>query len=460
MEQVAWMPQPGSQAAFLSCPYWEVLYQGTRGGGKTDALIMDFAQHVGQGFGPAWKGILFRQAHPQLEDVLTKTKKWFPLIFPDAIFKSSTSSYKWEWSTGEQLLLRSIDRASDYSKFHGHEYPWIGWEELTNWATDECYEAIKSVNRSSCAGMPRKYRATCNPWGPGHSWVKRYFIDAGPSCYKIVNKEGRIRCHISSHLEENKILMEADPDYIGLLRSIPDPVKRAAWLMGDWDIAAGGFFEDIWKPHIHVIKPFKVPSQWQHIIGFDWGSAKPFSLGIWAVSDGSLLPDGRQYPKGSLIRVKEWYGCKRDPNGYIIPDKGLRLSPEQVAKGIEDITKDLKVRQWVADPACFREQGGSDIMRKFNNVARLPFRPADNERIPGWQQMINLMYEATKDDPEKPGLWVFDNCKDFIRTIPALMRDERNPEDADTKGEDHIADEARYVCQTVRAPITRRELIM
>lgn len=459
MVDIVWMPQPGSQVAFLTCPYWEVLYEGTRGGGKTDGLIMDFAQHVGKGYGAAWRGILFRQAYPQLEDVVAKTHKYFPRIFPEARFRSSPGAYKWVWPDGEELHLRSIDRASDYNKFHGHEYPWVGWEELTNWRNDECYEAIKSVNRSSHPDMPRKYRATCNPWGPGHAWVKRYFIDPAPSGSKIVNKQGRVRCHISSNLEENIALMEADPEYIDLLKSIPDPVKRAAWLYGDWDIASGGFFEGIWDPRKHLIKPFEIPEDWSYIVGFDWGSAKPFSLGVWAVSPG--YSNGSNYfPKNSIVRVKEWYGCKRDPNGYVMPDKGLRLSPEKVAIGIRDFTKGLKVRQWIADPACFREQGGDDIIRQFNKVANLPFRPADNERVPGWQRMIDLMAEATKDNPEKPGIWVFNTCRDFARTIPTLMRDERNPEDADSKGEDHICDESRYVAQTIKPPMRQKPFLV
>lgn len=460
MDNIIWMPQPGSQLAFITCPYWEVLYEGTRGGGKTDALIMDFAQHVGRGYGAAWRGILFRQAYPQLEDVVAKTNRYFPRIFPDAVFRSSPGAYKWVWSTGEELHLRSIDRASDYNKFHGHEYPWVGWEELTTWANDECYEAIKSVNRSSHPDMPRKYRATCNPWGPGHAWVKRYFIDPAPSGVKIINKEGRIRCHISSNIIENRILIKNDPEYLSNLRSQPDPVKRAAWLEGNWDIAAGGFFEDIWNKKIHSIEPFKIPDSWYYIVGFDWGSAKPFSVGVWAVSDGDLLPNGKQYPKGSIIRVKEWYGCKRDPNGYPIPDKGVRLAPEKLAKGIKDFTRGLKVKLWISDPACFREQGGDDIIRKFNKVENLPFRPADNERVPGWQQMIELLTEATKENPERPGMWVFDTCRDFTRTIPSLMRDEKNPEDIDTRGEDHIADEARYVAQTIRPPARKSALLI
>ena len=86
---IAWQPHPGSQTLFLACPVTECLYEGTRGPGKTDALLVDFAQHVGQGFGASWRGILFRQSYPQLADVVSKSKRIFRQVFPDARFNLS-----------------------------------------------------------------------------------------------------------------------------------------------------------------------------------------------------------------------------------------------------------------------------------------------------------------------------------------------------------------------------------
>ena len=120
----------------------------------------------------------------------------------------------------------------------------------------------------------------------------------------------------------------------------------------------------------------------------------------------------------------------------------------------------MNVKQWIADPSIFRDQSGPSIQKQFNNVKRLPFKPADNERIPGWQSMISLMSEAKKDNPENPGMWIFNNCREWIRTVPTLMRDENNIEDIRTDAEDHIADETRYVCQTVKAPMKTFELLI
>ena len=120
-----WAPHPGSQVQFLTCPIFECLLEGTRGGGKTAALLMSFAQYVGRGFGSAWRGVLFRETYPQLADVATKSKQWFKLFFPGAKFNEST--YTWKFPDGEELLLRQGVKEDDYWDYHGHEYPWLGF---------------------------------------------------------------------------------------------------------------------------------------------------------------------------------------------------------------------------------------------------------------------------------------------------------------------------------------------
>ena len=180
MTQV-WAPHAGSQTLFLACPIFECLFEGTRGPGKTDGLLMSFAQYVGVGFGPAWRGILFRETYKQLVDVVTKTKRWFRLFFPKARFLESHADYKWVFPDGEELLLRVGVKEDDYWDYHGHEYPWIGFEELCNWGSLAFFEMVQSCCRSSQPGMPRMIRATTNPFGRGHALVKeRYQISDDP----------------------------------------------------------------------------------------------------------------------------------------------------------------------------------------------------------------------------------------------------------------------------------------
>ena len=211
--RVVWQPQSESQRLFLSCPLYECLLEGTRGALKTDALLMDFAQHVGQGFGAAWRGILFRKEYKDLADVVAKSKKWFYQIFPGALFLESNAQYKWKFPDGEELLLRAIKREDDYWNYHGHEYPWVGWEELCAWPSLRLYHDMKSCCRSSHSSVPRKYRSTTNPYGPGHNAVKLYFIDPAPPGRTIVEEGGRPRVRIHASIDESDFLRQADPDY-------------------------------------------------------------------------------------------------------------------------------------------------------------------------------------------------------------------------------------------------------
>jgi len=158
-----WAPQPGSQTMFLTCPVFECLFAGTRGNGKTDALLMDFLQHVGQGYGPDWRGVLFRRTFPELKDVINKAYKWFPKIFPTAQYNKASST--WTFQDGEQLIFGFVEKEADYWKYHGHNYSWQGWEELTTWPDDSLFKRLISTVRSTNKNVPAKIRATCNPSG-------------------------------------------------------------------------------------------------------------------------------------------------------------------------------------------------------------------------------------------------------------------------------------------------------
>jgi hypothetical protein len=451
--QAAWQPHPGSQSLFVTSPAFETLYEGTRGPGKTNALLMDFCQHVGQGYGAAWRGILFRQSFPALADVVTKSREWIPKAFPDAKFNES--EYVWKFASGEALLLRYMDKPRDYWQYHGHEYPWIGWDELTNWPDLVCYDTMKSCCRSSKAGLPRKYRATANPHGPGHHAVKARFIDPAPRGRVITDAQGMTRVAIHGHWSENVTLMTNDPTYIPMLRSATadDPDKQAAWVDGSWDVVAGAFFGGAWDRRVHVLPAFEVPRAWRIDRAFDWGSSKPFSVGWWAECDGSPVrmpqPDGttaqRTFARGTLIRVAEWYGMKPGK-----PNVGLGLTADQIAKGILERERlmwpNRRIDPGPADSSIFDVQDGHCIGDSFR-AAGVEWRHANKgpgSRKNGWELMRERLGNAKRAPQEHAGLFVFDTCRDFIRTLPALPRDEKKPDDIDTNAEDHGADEARY----------------
>lgn len=478
-KKAGWAPQPGSQELFLQCPVFETLYEGTRGPGKTDALLMDFAQHTGpkrvsvdgvqlSGWGPEWRGILFRQTYPQLSDFISKSKKWFPRIFPNIKFNEAKTT--WVWATGETLRLSYIQKSDDYWNYHGHAYPWIGFEELTTWPTDECFTVMMSCCRSTEPNMPRKYRATTNPYGPGHNWVKmRYDLPLPPGRVvgDIIREEGKpSRVAIRGRLDENQILLTSDPEYIPRIKAAArNENELAAWIDGSWDIVAGGMFDDRWVAKHHVVPAFDVPRSWIIDRSFDWGSSAPFSVGWWAESDGTDLTfrNGKVMStvRGDLFRWNEWYGWTGKPN------EGLRMLATEISAGMVQREVDWGIRKRVkmgpADSSIFNVENGMSISkdmmdtvrykgRTYNGVRWLRADKRPGSRMQGWEQMRKAMENAlpqlNKDGKriprEKPGLFVTENCRQFIRTVPVLPRDQKKLDDVDTDTEDHIGDDCRY----------------
>lgn len=452
-------PLPGSQWAFLSSPVFETLYEGTRGNGKTQALLMDFAQHTAPqaGFGPYWRGVLFRETYKQLDDVVAKSLRLFREVFPRARFNAG--SYTWKWPTGAELLLRHFKSPQDYWNYHGHEYPWIGWEELTNWAASDCYESMFACSRSPQLGMPRKYRATCNPYGRGHNWVKARFIDPAPRG-TIITANRMQRMAIHGDVSENTVLLRADPEYLAKLDAISDPNKRAAWRHGSWDITSGGMFDDLWRREVHVLAPFEIPRGWKIDRAFDWGSSKPFSVGWWAESDGTdaKMADGttRSFPRGTLIRIGEWYGWTGKEN------EGLRLLAAEVADGILKREAAMGITDRVipgpADTSIFDIENGNTISGDMAG-AGVYWTYADKSpgsRKQGWEAIRGRLQNSTKR--EGPGLYTFHTCLQFLRTFVPLPRDEADPDDVDSSVEDHIGDEVRYRVYTGSRSATNQPL--
>jgi hypothetical protein len=830
LKEAVWAPQPGSQVFFLLDTTVEVLYEGTRGPGKTDALLMDFCQEVGKGWGAEWRGILFRQTHPQLRDIIEKSKKWIKRIWPEAIYNEVKTM--WEWPTGERLYFAHFDVRSDYDNYHGHcikngevltpggwkdirsfkigdeaysvapdgtltpdivghvtrehytgelptldthfshmamtpehrvmvergsliegvpfkdlvqgdkirrvvdwvgsshtsvtlpavlktsrmkvqpttfaaedyfefmgwfvsegstlktlernrkrvtlsqkradgraaihalltrmgiefsedtggfvfhhaemwaevhplggsyekfiprwmldaeprllkimldaaifgdghinengktcqyesmspqlrddiaevaikcgyavgtnddvvnihftktsftfrgqnddwqkphydgpvyciglktnhafvvrqngyvwissnSYPWIGWEELTNWPSPDCYKSMFSCSRSTAKGMPRKIRSTTNPYGVGHNWVKARWrlpingpiIDGrkptvGPLITDSKDEDGNTeppRRAIHGYLDENVLLLHADPEYKGRIKtSARNSSELAAWLDGSWDIVAGGMFDDIWGEYRDavVVDPFDVPPGWRIYRAYDHGSSKPFSVGWYARSDGTDLKlrdkinsDGtvvkgrsRATVRGDLFRINEWYGWRGQPN------EGSRMLVADIARGI--IEREIKwglrdrdanwtrVSRGPADSSIFDDNtNGSDISiaNDFEKPVMLNgvkhrgifWERADKgpgSREQGWEQIRKRM-KASKRPPggyrEIPGLFVTTNCVQWLRCVPVLPRDELKIDDVDDEAEDHNGDETRYMLRFDSAPgmTTRR----
>lgn len=410
---IAWQPLPGSQTLAVGCPCDEILYHGTRGPGKTEAQIAYFLARCGRGYGHHWKGVIFDRGYKNLKDVIAKGLAMIPKIFPDAKFLSSKSDLQWSFPDGETLIFRHIKKAADYRDYHGQEFPFIGFNELTSYPTSEVYDLMKSCNRSGfvpidhspgltpedlriiqecellAEPLPPKTRArllppiplvffsTTNPHGPGHSWVNKKFIIPSPpgvpikTTTRVFNPRTRKEENVTTtqvaifgSYKENRFL---DAKYVAFLNGIQDPSKRRAWLGGDWNITSGGALDDLWNPASHVLPRFKIPAGWRVTRSFDWGSSHPFSVGFWAIANGEevVLPDGKTIcpPRGSNIRIAEIYGCEttKSPDGRLVPafgtNKGLRLAAREVARRIKEKEEMLRWDEWIC---CEVEPGPAD----------------------------------------------------------------------------------------------------
>lgn len=415
---ILWKPQPKQQLA-LSCPAFELFYGGAAGGGKSDFLLMDFLAGCNEGRG-AWRGILFRRTYKELEELIIRAKE---LYIPLGAHYQKTENV-FTFPTGSFLRLRYLERDDDVGSYQGHQYTWVGFDELGNYATDYCYLYMISRLRSA-AGLKCYMRATGNPGGVGHSWIKMRFIDGKKPNTIYTDEMGRTRCFIPSLLDDNRILMKNDPEYEKNLTLLPRYLYEAL-RRGNWDIVAGAAFEEFRREE-HVIKPFALDSgQWFKFCSMDWGYARPFSVGWWAVNS-----------EGRMIRYRELYGCEKgDAN------KGVKKSASEVAKEAYALSVAEGVTVMVADPAVWsKTDKEASIAEKFE-AAGWKMIKANNERINGKMQLHQLL--KTKGEDGKPMLLVFDTCFDFIRTIPLLLPSKTHPEDIDTAMEDHIYDETRY----------------
>ncbi len=455
------LPLPGSQAAFLTSPVFETLYEGTRGPGKTMTLIMDFAQEVGKGYGKAWRGILFRRTFGDLDDVVRKIEEFLPKLFPGFRFLKSKSEYAAVWPSGEQLLLRHLMDEEDYNQYHGHEYPWIGFEELTQWENDKAYKLMFSCCRPTAPGIPCRVRATTNPYGAGHSWVKKRF-KLPQWRGRVIRNEGEVpRVAIHGTLSENFLLLHTAPNYPAqIMQAASNPAQAAAWLKGSWDVNAGGMVDDLWDDNIHVLPNFpamKIPRGWRITRAYDHGQAHPFAVGWWLESNGEVMEiehEGKIMEigriRGDLILFAEWYGTTGNDQ------EGLRLTALNIAKGIKEREADMGLRGrvlpgpadteiWSKDNRGTGRAPKDDMEDEGIYWERADKSPGSRKR--GWE-MIRARLTGARPNPdgtrEKPGLFVCARCKWWLTYVPPMPRDTKDPDDVPEKYEDHHADMTRY----------------
>lgn len=428
------------QKLFLTARTKNVGFGGARGGGKSWS-VRTKAKLMALNY-PGIRQLIVRRTYPELvNNHINELRGEL-----QGIAKYNDKDKVFKFLNGSSINFMYCARDSDLDRMQGVEYDVIYLDEATQLSEHQMKKITACLRGAN--DFPKRIYYTMNPGGQGHAYIKRIFIDKryedgeDPADYTF----------IQSLVTDNKVLMEKQPDYIKQLEALPPKLKEA-WLYGRWDIFEGQFFEEFretpdpakaaeegcdvsdllqQRRWTHVIKPFDIPHGWTICRSYDFGYNKPFSCAWWAVDYD-----------GVLYRILELYGCTK------VPNEGVKWEPDRQFKEIRRVEEEhpwLKGRTitGVADPAIWDASRGESIAEVAARN-RVLFTPGDHERIAGWMQ---CHYRLQFDDSGYPRMYVFENCKGFIRTIPSLMYSETRPEDLDTDGEDHIADEWRYMCMS------------
>ena len=423
-------PPNARQREFFRSRARHTAYGGARGGGKSWAmrrkmvmLAMRYAN---------LRLLLLRRSLQELRE-----NHILPLqteLNGYATFKKDERAFV--FPNGSRLTLGYCDSDGDVLQYQGAEYDVIGFEEATHFK-EEWIVFICTALRTTKKDFSARVYYTCNPGGVGHAYIKRLFIDRRFEA----NERGEDYAFIPAVVYDNRVLMEADPEYVRRLEALPAH-KRRAHLEGDWNVYEGQVFEEFRNDplhyadrlYTHVIDPFVPPDTWRVYRSFDFGYAKPFSVGWWAKDH-----DGRLY------RILEFYGCVKNEANV-----GVRMAPEEIFREIARIEREHtwlcgKQITGVADPAIWDASRGESVAETAERCG-VYFEHGDNRRVAGWMQMHNRL---AFDNRGVPMLYVFSNCRDFLRTVPQLQYSRTHAEDVDSEMEDHIADETRYLCMMV-----------
>jgi PBSX family phage terminase large subunit len=414
------------QERFLEAEKKYIGFGGARGGGKSWVVRMK-AVLLALRF-EGIKVLIVRRTYPELKKNHIDELRRMCL----GIAKYNDKDKVLNFINGSKIFFTYCACDKDLDMLQGAEFDVIFLEEaglLSEFQMKSIVACLRGVN-----DFPKRVYFTMNPGGQGHAYLKRIFIDRK----YLPDEKAEEYEFIQSLVTDNLALMESQPDYIEQLKKLPAKLKKA-WLEGDWDIFEGMFFEEFRdmpenydsRQWTHVIEPFD-PHGMRIYRSYDFGYNKPWSCGWWAVDHD-----------GVIYRILELYGCTGEPN------EGDKKTPDEQFAAISKMEREhpyLKGKkiEGVADPSIWDRSRGVSVEETARKYG-VYFTPGDNSRLPGWMQ---CHYRLRFDENGYPMMYVFNTCKDFIRTIPMLMYSQTKVEDIDTEQEDHIADEWRYFCMS------------
>lgn len=430
--EVIFKPHSGPQEDFLSAPELEVLYGGSAGSGKSYALIADPMRYFEN---KNFVGLLIRKTNDELRELIWKTKELYPKVFKDAKFHERDS--EWRFPSGGRLWMSYLDRDDDVLRYQGQSYTWIGFDELTHWATPFAWNYLRSRLRSAeGSGLENSLsmRATTNPGNLGHAWVKKMFIDPAPpgKPFWAQNPDtGEILIHpstkqplfkrrfIPAKLKDNPSLYN-DGVYERNLLSLPES-KRRQLLEGDWTIADGAAFPEF-RTSIHTVEPFEIPSSWKRFRACDYGYSS-YSCVLWFAID----PSDEQ-----LVVYRELYGSK--------------LTPEALADKVVKTERNERVVYGVLDSSVWHKRGEGPTPAEVMINRGCKWRPSDRSQGSREAGAVRL-HELLKQNEftERPGIIFFDTCRQVISDLQVIPSDPDGSDDIDKRFKsDHSYDALRY----------------
>jgi len=436
-QRVIFQPNPGPQTEFLSAGEQEVLYGGAAGGGKSFAMLADPVRYLNN---PSFRGLLVRRSTEELRELISVSKQIYPEAIPGIKFMERDKT--WVAPSGATLWLSYLDRDDDVTRYQGQAFSWIGFDELTQWPSPYPWNYMRSRLRTTRDSNLKLYqRATTNPGGPGHSWVKKLFIDPSPTNKSFWATDGETgktirwpkghsregeplfkRRFIPATLFDNPYLSD-DGLYEANLLSLPEH-QRKQLLQGDWDVNEGSAFPE-WNRSIHVVSPFNIPSNWVKFRACDYGYGSYTGV-VWiAVS-----------PSEQLIVYRELYVTK--------------VIATDLADRIIELEEGESIRYGVLDSSLWHKRGDTGPSLAEQMIMRgCRWRPADRSkgsRVAGKNELHRRL--QVDEYTEEPRLVFFNSCTNTISQLPVIPLDKNNPEDVDTNSEDHLYDALRYGVMT------------
>jgi len=434
---VVFKPNSGPQTNFLASPERDVFYGGAAGGGKSYALLADLLRYCDN---PNHRALIIRRTLDELTELVDKSKQLYPKAFPGAVFRESKAM--WQFPSGATAWFSYLDKDKDVTRYQGQAFTWIGIDEITHYPTPYVWEYLRSRLRTTDPDIDAYMRCTGNPGGVGGWWVKKMYIDPAPANTPFAatdvetgnallwpesapnGKAGQplfLRKFIPARLTDNPYLAKSG-EYEAMLRSLPE-VERRRLLDGDWDVAEGAAFPEFSRG-IHVVEASQVqiPTNWLRLRAADYGYSAP-SCVVWGALDWD----------DTLWIYKEFYG------------KGQ--TAENLANIIINIEgDDPQMYYSVLDASCWNRTGTGPSIAETLIRCGARFTPSDRNRLAGKMEL----HRRLQLDPisKEPRIKILSTCTNLIRTLSSLPLSKSNPEDVDTKADDHAYDALRYMCMT------------